>query len=302
MFAGKLSLPTNIFFEVAERQAKRWVVRNLGSVLGIEAYTKLKIWEVTAAGITSPHPAGSALVIGAGQFQSDITAPKGLSSTATLYVEIDQPVRASKLPIFIPPQLRDMQPMQPLLGGDNSLLDVIQVVDNVTAARIGLNLTEDGMIGIELTSPDESCQNIPYAVPLDESELRKALTFVSNFYHHLDRHNNNVPPGNPYQTSRFSLEMYKVVKTADGWLPASENLIVEKDGKKSVTIKVTDNRPGEELDSYGFTFQNNSNQPVFPYIFYFEHPSFGISQLHHHSSRSIILTELQIARTPRHWY
>lgn len=247
----------------------------------------MNIWEMTSAGIMSKEPLRVEKVWAVGQLQSDLRSSCDPPSKGTvLRAEIRRPFPTLKLSLFISPNLRDRECFRPLLlwdraksKQDTTLSHLVNFVGREDIATIALHLANDGNVGIKPMSSRECLQEIPRTIPLNEAELRKALTAIANFYFHRDRTNPELPGGDMHQASRFSLEMHKVVRSDDGgWLPASKNLIEEKDGQQVVAVKVTDPMPGEEPDLYGFTFHNNSDQAVFPYLFYLELPTFGISE------------------------
>lgn len=184
-----------------------------------------------------------------------------------------------ELTIHIPENSK-IRNIEGLMSGpeDRSPLNIVITKDKAFAS-IGLAyLDERKEIGFELLNPAERRQKICHTIPASATgDLHEALRRLCHYYYHLNRANKSPPSVGaedraPF-SSKFAIELIRLKEDEDG-------KYVERPGG-NVNVAAAGIElvigPANEEDNYGLRIVNNTDFPVFPYLFYFDSSTFSIS-------------------------
>ncbi|KAJ2933868.1 hypothetical protein H1R20_g3229, partial [Candolleomyces eurysporus] len=183
-----------------------------------------------------------------------------------------------QLSIHVPGVIQIMDCFKGLISGNQNQHPLsIFVAKDKALASIGLTyLAEHDEIGFEPLNPEERRQRICHTIPATADDLHGALRHLCHYYYHRDRVNKKPPTVDQVSfSSKFTIGLFKLQETEDEkYVERGRNLNIATTGVELII------GPDNEDDGYGFRITNNTNFPVFPYLFYFDSSNFSIASIY----------------------
>ncbi|RXW18477.1 hypothetical protein EST38_g7375 [Candolleomyces aberdarensis] len=208
-------------------------------------------------------------------------APFEMKFSARSFVAQIKKNPTPQLSIYAPEVIQNMDCFKASISGTKDLPPPsVSVTRNKALACIGFTyLDEHDEIGFEPLNPEERQQKIPHTIPATADDLRRALRHLCHYYYHRDRVNRSPPVVGaedkvPF-SSKFTLGLFKLQENEEEkYVEKGQNLNIAATGVELII------GPDNEDDSYGFKITNNTDFPVFPYLFYFDSSNFSITSIY----------------------
>ncbi|KAJ2934575.1 hypothetical protein H1R20_g2531, partial [Candolleomyces eurysporus] len=153
----------------------------------------------------------------------------------------------------------------------------IIITQDAFSASIGLTYLGDTQeIGFKMLNPEEQEQKIRHTIETTADDLHRALSHLCSYYYLRDCANTNPRTmEDTVPSSKFTIDMFTLEENDEEiYMPSGPNLNIEGTGVE-LTLG-----PHNEEQPYGFKITNNTNFPVFPYLFYFNSSDFSITLIY----------------------
>ncbi|RXW15391.1 hypothetical protein EST38_g10463 [Candolleomyces aberdarensis] len=153
----------------------------------------------------------------------------------------------------------------------------IIITQDAFSASIGLTYLDDTQeIGFKMLNPEEQGQEIRHTIETTADDLHGALSHLCSYYYLRDYANTNPRTmEDTVPSSKFTIDMFTLEENDEEiYMPSGPNLNIEGTGVE-LTLG-----PHNEEEPYGFKITNNTNFPVFPYLFYFNSSDFSITLIY----------------------
>ncbi|RXW14955.1 hypothetical protein EST38_g10900 [Candolleomyces aberdarensis] len=286
-------------------------IAGAGAIHGISTGSEFAIWNsrsdldkeplaIVTVGKVKGHESVATLSESVATLIKSVATPSKKPEAISLVAQIKHNPMP-KLSIHVPKAIQSMQCFGDLFSeGEGRRPLEITVTEDKTLASIGLTyLDELDEIGFELLKPKDQGQKIRHTIDPTAEDLHGALEHLCHYYYHRDRtaeiekepeREPEKEPGKesgkesgtvvigkdktPF-SSKFTIDVFTLEENDEEiYVPSGPNLNIQGTG---VELTVG---PHNEEDLYGFRITNNTNFPVFPYLFYFDNSDFSITPIY----------------------
>ncbi|RXW18480.1 hypothetical protein EST38_g7376 [Candolleomyces aberdarensis] len=265
---------TNPILDVTLRNEKL-TITGAGAIHGISVGSKFAIWKSRSDLKADPLATVTVEVVKAHESIATFKKKVGSRSLVAQIKENPKPT----LFIYVPEVIQNMNCFKDLfLETEGRPPLSIAVTEDKVLANIGLTYFDKHReIGFEMLKSEEQDQKIRHTIDPTAEDLYGALDHLCHYYYHRDRVSTQVI-GQDHKvpfSSKFTVDVFTLEENDEEiYVPSGPNLNIQGTGVE-LTIG---SHNAEEM--YGFRITNNTEFPVFPYLFYFDSSNFSITPIY----------------------